>query len=181
MSKPFGGDFVAHDQTVSDAPDFLNSNDDLATKEEGSRQRCQVCDFPATAGHVQGEIDGARYSLLICQSCLQHAVLCLRDSHRQCRLFSDDFEIEELCSFGKEREMIKQEQRRIMRLKEVMHVSGLGRSSIYNYIAAGKFPRSRPLGGRMVGWDSIEVQGWVDAVLEGREWRPLEPDASSQK
>lgn len=72
----------------------------LATKEEGS-QRCQVCDFPALAGQVEGVIDGERYSLRICQSCLQHAVLCLRDSYRQNRLFDDDFEISELCGFGK--------------------------------------------------------------------------------
>ncbi|USR37841.1 hypothetical protein L1F06_014270 [Ectopseudomonas hydrolytica] len=72
----------------------------LATK-EGEGQRCQVCGFPATAGHVQGVVDGERYSLLICPGCLKHAVLCLRDSHRQCRLFDDDFEIEELCRFGK--------------------------------------------------------------------------------
>ena len=74
---------------------------DLATKEEQGSQRCQVCDFPAIAGHVQGEVEGESYSLLICPSCLKHAVLCLRDSHRQCRLFDDDFEIEELCRFGK--------------------------------------------------------------------------------
>ncbi|MCO6060387.1 AlpA family transcriptional regulator [Pseudomonas sp. MOB-449] len=71
--------------------------------------------------------------------------------------------------------------RRIMRLKEVMHVSGLGRSSIYNYMAAGKFPKSRPLGGGIVGWDSAEVQRWVDAMLDGKEWKPLDPDADSQK
>lgn len=72
----------------------------LATKEQGS-QRCQVCDFPVTAGKVEGKIDGERYSLVICPGCLQHAILCLRDSHRQCRLFDDDFEIAELCGFGK--------------------------------------------------------------------------------
>ncbi|WP_346727565.1 AlpA family phage regulatory protein [Zestomonas insulae] len=71
--------------------------------------------------------------------------------------------------------------RRIMRLKEVMHVCGLGRSSIYNYIAAGKFPKSRPLGGGIVGWDSIEVGRWVDAILDGRDWKPLEPKSDQQK
>jgi prophage regulatory protein len=69
--------------------------------------------------------------------------------------------------------------RRVMRLKEVMHVSGLGRSSIYSYIAAGKFPKSRSLGGGIVGWDSIEVQRWVDAVLDGRDWKPSAPDAGT--
>lgn len=60
--------------------------------------------------------------------------------------------------------------RRIMRLKEVMHICGLGRSSIYSYMKNGKFPKCRPLGGGIVGWDSREVQRWVDAVLDGQEW-----------
>lgn len=62
--------------------------------------------------------------------------------------------------------------RRVMRLKEVMHVSGLGRSSIYNYMNNGKFPKCRPLGGGIVGWSSVEVQEWVDARLDGRDWQP---------
>lgn len=105
----FGDDFDTLGQSEIEAafagepepdPALSAPDQDLATKEQGS-QRCQVCDFPVIAGHVHGEVDGERYSLLICSSCLQHAVLCLRDSHRQCRLFDDDFEIAELCDFGK--------------------------------------------------------------------------------
>ncbi|MDH1077275.1 AlpA family phage regulatory protein [Pseudomonas nitroreducens] len=70
--------------------------------------------------------------------------------------------------------------RRVMRLRDVMHMSGLGRSSIYNYMSKGKFPKCWPLGGGIVGWDSLEVQRWVDAVLDGREWKPLEPDKASE-
>ncbi len=36
---------------------------------------------------------------------------------------------------------------RFIRLKEVMHVTGLGRFSIYNYMAEGRFP----IGGRAMG------------------------------
>lgn len=39
---------------------------------------------------------------------------------------------------------------RFIRLKEVMHVTGLGRSSIYNYMAEGRFPKTVLLGGRAV-------------------------------
>lgn len=77
------------------------AEDGLATKAEPGGESCQVCDFPAVAGKVEGDINGERHSLRICQGCLQHAVLCLRDSYRQCRLFDDDFELEELCNFGK--------------------------------------------------------------------------------
>ncbi|MCM8742346.1 hypothetical protein [Pseudomonas koreensis] len=73
----------------------------LATTEERQPERCQVCEFPAIAGDVQGEVDGEQYSLQVCPSCLKYALLCLRDSYRQNRLFDDDFEIDELCRFGK--------------------------------------------------------------------------------
>ncbi|MFY1021661.1 hypothetical protein [Ectopseudomonas khazarica] len=102
----FGDDFDILGQAEIEAafegePDTAPvSESGLATK-EGEGQRCQVCDFPAVAGYVQGEVQGEMYSLQICPGCLKHAVLCLRDSHRQCRLFDDDFEIEELCRFGK--------------------------------------------------------------------------------
>lgn len=102
----FGDDFDTFDQAEIESafegePDPGSGTESgLATK-EGESQRCLVCDFPAIAGHVQGVIEGERYSLQICPGCLKHAVLCLRDSHRQCRLFDDDFEIEELCRFGR--------------------------------------------------------------------------------
>lgn len=103
----FGDDFDTLGQTEIEAafsgePDPAPATEpSLATKEEQGSQRCQVCDFPAVAGQVLGEVDGERYSLLICPSCLKYAILCLRDSYRQCRLFDDDFVIEELCRFGK--------------------------------------------------------------------------------
>lgn len=77
------------------------AEDGLAKKLEPGGENCQVCDFPAVAGKVEGDLNGEWHSLRVCQGCLQHAVLCLRDSYRQCRLFDDDFELEELCNFGK--------------------------------------------------------------------------------
>ena len=50
---------------------------------------------------------------------------------------------------------------RFIRLKEVMHVTGLGRSSIYNYMAEGRFPKTVSLGGRAVAWVESEVQEWL--------------------
>ncbi|ELR66126.1 Transcriptional regulator [Photobacterium marinum] len=54
---------------------------------------------------------------------------------------------------------------RFMRLKEVMNVTGLSRSSIYNFMAEGTFPKSVPLGGRAVAWVEDEVQEWMEAKL----------------
>lgn len=57
--------------------------------------------------------------------------------------------------------------RRIMRLPEVIHETGFGRSSIYQFMQQGKFPKARRIGPRAVGWDSSEIQAWVNAKLEG--------------
>ncbi|WP_150766968.1 helix-turn-helix transcriptional regulator [Pseudomonas fluorescens] len=52
-----------------------------------------------------------------------------------------------------------------MRLPEVIQVTGYKRSSIYQLMQKGKFPKPRPLGARAVGWSSEEVQEWVDSCL----------------
>lgn len=54
---------------------------------------------------------------------------------------------------------------RIMRLPEVEAVTGYKRSSIYNFMEEGSFPKSYRLGKRAVGWDSVEVETWVKAKL----------------
>ncbi|MCC5888646.1 MAG: AlpA family transcriptional regulator [Gammaproteobacteria bacterium] len=50
---------------------------------------------------------------------------------------------------------------RIMRLRSVMGMTGLARSTIYKYIAKGIFPAPIPLGARAVGWLESEVEGWI--------------------
>lgn len=57
---------------------------------------------------------------------------------------------------------------KIIRLKQVMETTGLARSTIYKYIAAGTFPKPVPLGGKSVGWVDEEVQDWVMARIEER-------------
>jgi len=57
---------------------------------------------------------------------------------------------------------------KIIRLKQVMETTGLARSTIYKYIAAGTFPKPVPLGGKSVGWVDEEVQEWVLARVEER-------------
>ena len=58
---------------------------------------------------------------------------------------------------------------RFLRLKEVIELTGLSRSTIYKYIDEGLFPRSVPLGGRAVAWVDQEVQDWVLARIEERD------------
>ena len=58
---------------------------------------------------------------------------------------------------------------RIIRLKEVIDCTGLGRSTIYKYISERSFPKPVPLGDRAVGWVESEVMSWVMARIEARD------------
>lgn len=50
-----------------------------------------------------------------------------------------------------------------IRLPQVKAMTGLGRTSIYEYIRAGDFPRQYKISRRMVAWKLSEVQGWIDS------------------
>ena len=52
---------------------------------------------------------------------------------------------------------------KILRLPEIKLLTGLSRSSIYNYIATEAFPEPVRLGPRAVGWLETEVEKWVAA------------------
>lgn len=58
---------------------------------------------------------------------------------------------------------------RLVRLPEVMSVTGLGRSSIYELEAKGKFPKRIALTPRASAWSWNEVLEWVDARIRDRE------------
>ncbi|QIK38099.1 AlpA family transcriptional regulator [Caldichromatium japonicum] len=51
---------------------------------------------------------------------------------------------------------------RILRLPDVMHVTGLRRTKIYDLINAGDFPPPLHLGPRAVGWKASDIQHWID-------------------
>ncbi len=51
---------------------------------------------------------------------------------------------------------------RILRLKEVENRTGLKRSTIYNRISLGAFPKQISLGGdRAIGWLESEINDWI--------------------
>lgn len=52
---------------------------------------------------------------------------------------------------------------RLIRIREVQHRTGLGRSTIYRWMADGKFPKSVQLGGHSVAWVEQDVHAWIQA------------------
>lgn len=55
---------------------------------------------------------------------------------------------------------------RISKLPEVQHRTGLGRTSIYNKMARGEFPKSIRIGVRAVGWFEADIDRWIAERVE---------------
>lgn len=56
-------------------------------------------------------------------------------------------------------------EQRILRLRDVLTVTGIGKSKLWQMIGAGEFPVPIRLGGdrsRAVGWHRHEVDEWID-------------------
>lgn len=51
-----------------------------------------------------------------------------------------------------------------MRLSEVMEMTGLSRSAVYNLMARGRFPLSREAGERRRRWLRSEIKAWVESL-----------------
>jgi len=58
---------------------------------------------------------------------------------------------------------------RLARLKEVEGMAGCGKSTIYEMMRAGKFPKSVRLNARTVAWPVSAVQQWIqDRIAESQ-------------
>ena len=55
---------------------------------------------------------------------------------------------------------------RIIRLPEVIKMTGLSRSSIYAFKDAGTFPETVKLGKRSVGWVEAQVIEWISTRVQ---------------
>ncbi|WP_333602441.1 AlpA family transcriptional regulator [Atlantibacter hermannii] len=55
---------------------------------------------------------------------------------------------------------------RILRKKEVLHLTGISAATMYRLISKGDFPASKKLtgnGGRAVGWGLHEIESWIQS------------------
>ncbi len=64
--------------------------------------------------------------------------------------------------------VLQPNERRILRLEEVEAKSGFKRAHIYNLMKKRQFPQALLLGVRAVGWDSIEIDQWIDERVNNR-------------
>lgn len=55
------------------------------------------------------------------------------------------------------------QMRSILRLPEVIQITGLSRSSIYRLESLGQFPSRVKLSESASGWRSEQVQEWIDS------------------
>ena len=52
---------------------------------------------------------------------------------------------------------------RILRLPEVLEMTGLSKATVYRLMGAGTFPAPRQLGPRAVGWPEGLIAEWISA------------------
>lgn len=52
---------------------------------------------------------------------------------------------------------------RMLRLPQVIELTGLGRDSIYRLGNAGQFPRPRKISERASAWREDEIQKWIES------------------
>ncbi len=55
---------------------------------------------------------------------------------------------------------------RLIRLKEVQHRVGLGRSTIYKRMSEERFPKSRSLGPKCAVWVETEIEEWIRSLID---------------
>lgn len=52
---------------------------------------------------------------------------------------------------------------RVLRRAEVSAIVGAAKSTIYEWMAKGEFPKPRKLGARAVGWLASDVDAWISS------------------
>ncbi|MGO9592269.1 MAG: helix-turn-helix transcriptional regulator [Steroidobacteraceae bacterium] len=52
---------------------------------------------------------------------------------------------------------------RLLRLPQVIELTGLGRDTIYRYIREGRFPAQRRISDRASAWRADELAAWIES------------------
>lgn len=65
---------------------------------------------------------------------------------------------------------------KILRLKDVLDITGLSRATIYVHMSQGTFPHNINLGKGSIGWVESEVQEWIQLRIQKRDEALLAQD-----
>jgi prophage regulatory protein len=63
---------------------------------------------------------------------------------------------------------------RVLRLNEVMELTGFGKTTIYQLQRARDFPRRVKMTAQAVGWIEDEVRAWIKNRMAARTESPLQ-------
>jgi len=65
----------------------------------------------------------------------------------------------------------KEQDKRLIRIREVIRLIGISKSYIYQLVSQGKFPKPVTLvpGGKSVAWLESEVLEWIDSRIQARD------------
>ncbi len=58
---------------------------------------------------------------------------------------------------------------KFIKLRDVIELTSLARSTIYKFVAEGRFPKQVSLGGNCVAWVEDEVMEWLEARIAERD------------
>jgi prophage regulatory protein len=52
---------------------------------------------------------------------------------------------------------------RLIRLPEIMRLTGFSKATVYKWIKLGKFPKPVKLSARLVAWKSVDIQNFISS------------------
>lgn len=55
---------------------------------------------------------------------------------------------------------------KFLRRSQIEDITGLARSTIYEHMKAGKFPKPVKIGDRAVAWLQSDIQAWQDELIK---------------
>ena len=59
---------------------------------------------------------------------------------------------------------------RMLRIKDVIEITAMSNSTIYELIKSNDFPRPKRIGKRAVGWLENDIQNWVETRRPAGSW-----------
>ena len=67
---------------------------------------------------------------------------------------------------------------RMLRIKDVIKITAMSNSTIYELIKSNDFPRPKRIGKRAVGWLENDIQAWLDSRPQAGNWKLMKNETS---